>query len=161
VSPNKTFKIYQSGDRGMTQQSKDNAGFTLPPPVEPGQASAAASAATSAPVTATTEAVAAVTGGAVNTSSRDTLIGGAILLVLFVAFFFAKNAYANMLVGKRVPPGKANAAGWWLFIFLASLSTGVVLAALNPVKFMAPLIIGPLGLVGLLALVLMFVSGRK
>jgi hypothetical protein len=148
----------------MTQQSKDNAGFTLPPPVEPGQASAAAAAASSAatPATsATTEAVGVVTGGAVNTSSRDTLIGGAILLVLFVAFFFAKNAYANMLVGKRVPPGKANAAGWWLFIFLASLSTGVVLAALNPAKFMAPLIIGPLGLVGLLALVLMLVSGRK
>jgi hypothetical protein len=143
----------------MTKQSKDNGGFTLPPPVEPGQA--AASAAASAVTNAVTQAEAGVVAPEVNTSSRDNLIGGAILLVLFVAFFFAKNAYANMLVGKRVPPGKANAAGWWLFIFLASLSTGVVLAAVNAAKFLAPLIIGPLAAVGLLALVLMLVSGRK
>ncbi len=143
----------------MTQQSKDNGGFTLPPPVEPGQP--APSAAASAVTNAVTQAEAGVVAPEVNTSSRDNLIGGAILLVLFVAFFFAKNAYANMLVGKRVPPGKANAAGWWLFIFLASLSTGVVLAAVNAAKFLAPLIIGPLAAVGLLALVLMLVSGRK
>lgn len=144
----------------MTQQAKDNAGYSLPPPVEPGEAAASASTT----LDATTDAIQVVPTGpdmGVNTSSRDSLIGGAILLVLFVAFFFAKNAYANMLVGKRVPPGKANAAGWWLFIFLASLSTGVVLAALNSAKFMAPLIIGPLALVGLMSLVLMLVSGRK
>ena len=88
-------------------------------------------------------------------------IGGGVLLVLFIAFFFAKNAYANTLVAKRIQPGKANAAGWWLFIFLASLSTGVVLAAINAPKFMAPLIIGPLTLIGLIALVLMLLSSRK
>ena len=97
----------------------------------------------------------------VDTSSRDALIGGGVLLVLFIAFFFAKNAYANTLVAKRIQPGKANAAGWWLFIFLASLSTGVVLAAINAPKFMAPLIIGPLTLIGLIALVLMLLSSRK
>jgi len=144
----------------MTQQAKDNAGFTLPAPVEGEQAPAAP--ATPATGTAeTVESLPATTGAEVDTSSRDALIGGGVLLVLFIAFFFAKNAYANMLVGKRVPPGKANASGWWLFIFLASLSTGVVLAAINAPKFMAPLIIGPLTLIGLIALVLMLLSSRK
>jgi hypothetical protein len=148
----------------MTQQAKDNAGFTLPAPVEGEQAPAAP--ATPAPGTAgatqaTTESLPVASGADVDTSSHDALIGGGVLLVLFIAFFFAKNAYANMLVGKRLQPGKANASGWWLFIFLASLSTGVVLAAVNAPKFMAPLIIGPLTLIGLIALVLMLLSARK
>lgn len=96
-----------------------------------------------------------------DTSSRDLLIGGGILLVLLIAFFFAKNAYANTLVAKRVPPNKANTAGWWLFICLASLSTAAVLAAISPMKFMTPLVLGPLGGVGLLSLILALVSGRK
>lgn len=142
----------------MTQQAKDNAGFALPAPVEGQQAPAAAAT----PATATTETVESLPVTTdVDTSSRDALIGGGVLLVLFIAFFFAKNAYANTLVAKRIQPGKANAAGWWLFIFLASLSTGVVLAAINAPKFMAPLIIGPLTLIGLIALVLMLLSSRK
>jgi len=148
----------------MTQQAKDNAGFALPAPVEGGQAPAAAATpatpATSATGTPETVESLPVTTD-VDTSSRDALIGGGVLLVLFIAFFFAKNAYANTLVAKRIQPGKANAAGWWLFIFLASLSTGVVLAAINAPKFMAPLIIGPLTLIGLIALVLMLLSSRK
>lgn len=142
----------------MTQQAKDNAGFTLPAPVEGQQAPAAAAT----PATETPETVESLPVTTdVDTSSRDALIGGGVLLVLFIAFFFAKNAYANTLVAKRIQPGKANAAGWWLFIFLASLSTGVVLAAINAPKFMAPLIIGPLTLIGLIALVLMLLSSRK
>ena len=142
----------------MTQQAKDNAGFTLPAPVEGQQAPAAAAT----PATGTPETVESLPVTTdVDTSSRDALIGGGVLLVLFIAFFFTKNAYANTLVAKRIQPGKANAAGWWLFIFLASLSTGVVLAAINAPKFMAPLIIGPLTLIGLIALVLMLLSSRK
>lgn len=148
----------------MTQQAKDNAGFTLPAPVEGQQAPAAAAtpATPATPATGTSETVESLPVTTdVDTSSRDALIGGGVLLVLFIAFFFAKNAYANTLVAKRIQPGKANAAGWWLFIFLASLSTGVVLAAINAPKFMAPLIIGPLTLIGLIALVLMLLSSRK
>ena len=145
----------------MTQQAKDNAGFTLPAPVE-GQQAPAAAATPATPATGTSETVESLPVTTdVDTSSRDALIGGGVLLVLFIAFFFAKNAYANTLVAKRIQPGKANAAGWWLFIFLASLSTGVVLAAINAPKFMAPLIIGPLTLIGLIALVLMLLSSRK
>lgn len=140
---------------------KDNAGFTLPPPAA--EPAAPATPANAAPATsASVETAPALDQvGATDTSSRDTLIGGAVLLVLFVAFFFAKNAYANGLVGKRVSPNKANASGWWLFIFLASLATAVVLAAVNSHKFLAPLFMGPLVLVGLVALVLTFTSSKN
>ncbi|WP_308923903.1 hypothetical protein [Janthinobacterium sp. J1-1] len=140
---------------------KDNAGFTLPPPAA--EPATPATPATAAPATsASVETAPALDQvGATDTSSRDTLIGGAVLLVLFVAFFFAKNAYANGLVGKRVSPNKANASGWWLFIFLASLATAVVLAAVNSHKFLAPLFMGPLVLVGLVALVLTFTSSKN
>jgi len=145
----------------MTQQAKDNAGFTLPAPVEGTQADPAPATPQTGAAPATVESLPVASSADVDTSSRDALIGGGVLLVLFIAFFFAKNAYANMLVAKRLQPGKANASGWWLFIFLASLSTGVVLAAVNAPKFMAPLIIGPLTLIGLIALVLMLLSARK
>ena len=140
---------------------KDNAGFTLPPPASTPPAADAPGAPASA-ATATTEAAPAFDAAATtDTSSRDTLVGGVVLLLLFVAFFFAKNAYANGLVAKRVPPNKANASGWWLFIFLASLATGVVLAAVNGHKFLAPLFMAPLVLVGLVALLLTFTSSRR
>lgn len=140
---------------------KDNAGFTLPAPASAPPAADAAGASASA-TTATTEPAPALDpASSTDTSSRDTLVGGVVLLLLFIAFFFAKNAYANGLVAKRVPPNKANASGWWLFIFLASLATGVVLAAVNAHKFLAPLFMGPLVLVGLVALLLTFTSSRR
>lgn len=141
------------------QEKKDSTGFALPAPVEGNPAAAPATAATTSSTAA--PGLQDLPAEAVNTGSRDMLIGGAVLLVLFIAFFFAKNAYANALVGKRVPPAKANAAGWWMFLFLASLATGVVLAAVNAAKYMAPLFIGPLGLVALVSLILMLTSGRK
>ena len=144
---------------------KDNAGFTLPAPVTaPASAPPAADAAgaSASATTATTEPAPALDpASTTDTSSRDTLVGGVVLLLLFIAFFFAKNAYANGLVAKRVPPNKANASGWWLCIFLASLATGVVLAAVNAHKFLAPLFMGPLVLVGLVALLLTFTSSRR
>jgi len=144
----------------MSQDNKESAGFTLPPPADSAAASPAGPAAPASTTTASSAAPVLAPVEA-DTSSRDLLVGGAILLVLFIAFFFARNAYANTLVVKRVPPNKANAAGWWLFIFLASLSTGVVLAAVNASKFMAPLIIIPISLIAIVALVLTFVAGRK
>jgi len=140
----------------MSATSQPASGFVLPAPAGgPANPDTTTAAPPPGPAIEGTLTVVA------DTSSRDLLIGGAILLLLFVAFFFAKNAYANMLVGKRVPPNKANAAGWWLFVFLASLATGVVLSAVNASQFMTPLILGPIGAIGLVALVLMLVTGRK
>lgn len=147
----------------MAQENKDNAGFSLPDP-------AAAPAATEAPAAPDSGTNTAATGfetqpagalAAENTGSRDLLIGGAILLVLFIVFFLAKNAYANGLVAKKLPPNKANASAWWLFIFLASAATGVVLAGVNASRFMAPLIVGPIAVVALASLVLTFTASRK
>lgn len=144
----------------MATEPKDNAGFNLPEPKasDASAASTASAASVSTGMEVSTQTLENVTE---NTSSRDLLIGGAILLVLFVAFFFAKNAYANGLVAKRLPPDRANASSWWLFIFLAALATGVVLIAVNSARFMAPLVIGPLAVVSLAALVLTFTSSRN
>lgn len=145
----------------MAQDQKDQSGFALPAPQTAGASAASAASMSSSSVTQTEVVTSTTTNVNVDTSSRDLMIGGAILLVLFVAFFFARGAYANTLVAKRVPPNKANAAGWWLFVFLASLSAGVVLSAVNPARFLAPLIIGPLAVVAIFAVLLMILSGRK
>lgn len=143
----------------MANSESNTSGFTLPTPAD--SASAAAPGASATVILQPGEKFEGTYQVVSDTSSRDLLIGGGILLVLFVAFYFAKNAYANTLVGKRVPPNKANAAGWWMFVLLSSLATGVVLAAVNASKFMTPLILGPIGAVGLLSLVLMLTTGRK
>ena len=131
---------------------QNNSGFTLPTPAD---------VASTASMANTIEQVTDSIPTTADTSSRDMLIGGAVLLVLFVIFFFAKNGYANSLVAKRLPPNKANAAGWWLFLLLASLSTAVVLVVINTAKFLTLLVMGPLGAVSLLALVLLLVSSSK
>lgn len=94
------------------------------------------------------------------TGSRDLAIGGGIIVVLLLAFFFAKQAYTNSLVKKRVSPGKASMAGWWLFIMLSSIAIAAVLAAVNPAKFLSALIVGPLGIVALISAFLTFKSSQ-
>jgi len=147
----------------MAQENKDNAGFSLPDPSAPAAPAAPDSVAAPDAGTASTgfETQPAGAIAAENTGSRDLLVGGAILLVLFIVFFLAKNAYANGLVAKKLPPNKANASAWWLFIFLASAATGVVLAGVNASRFMAPVIVGPIAVVALAALVLTFTASRK
>ena len=140
----------------MAQNDSNSSGFALPAPTE----NAAAPTTDAGTQAASTVAVNVGTPG-VDTSSRDLMIGGGILLVLLVGFFFAKNAWANTLVAKRVPPNKANSAAWWLFVFLASVSAGVVLSVVSASRFMTPMVLGPLGAVGLVGLVLALVTGRK
>lgn len=94
------------------------------------------------------------------TGSRDLAIGGGIIVVLLLAFFFAKQAYTNSLVKKRVSPGKASMAGWWLFIMLSSIAIAAVLAAVNPAKFLSALIVGPLGVVALISAFLTIKSSQ-
>ena len=138
----------------MADSNTPPSGFSLPAPNLPSAPASQADAGQGSigvPIPVSTE----------ETSSRDLLIGGGVLLVLMVAYFFGKNAYANALVGKRVQPNSANAAGWWLFIFLTLLSVGVVLAAVNRSVLMTPYIVGPLALGALVALVLMLLSSRR
>ncbi|WP_295383836.1 hypothetical protein [uncultured Thiodictyon sp.] len=99
--------------------------------------------------------------GKSDTLTRDLAIGGGVLLVLVIAFFFAKGAYANLLVRQRVAPSSANAAGWWLFVLLTSLATCGVLAVVDQVRFMTPIYLASFLGVALLALILMLVTGRR
>ena len=136
----------------MADQQKQS-GFKLPIPGganAPGQAEPSAKANVAFPQLGDTD-----------TSNRDMAIAGGILLVLVIAFFFAKNAYANALVAKKVAPRSANAAGWWLFILLTCMSVAGVLGFTNQAKFLTPYFMGPLGLVSLVSLVLMLISGRR
>lgn len=94
------------------------------------------------------------------TGSRDLAIGGGVIVVLLIAFFFAKQGFTNSLVKKRVSPSKAGMAGWWLFIFLSAIAIGAVLAAVNPAKFLSVLILAPLGIVALVSAVLAFKSSQ-
>ena len=143
----------------MADTQKPTSGFSLPAPVtESGGSSSTVPVTVIVPPGETLSGTYTVVS---ETPRRDMLIGGAVLLVLLVAFFFAKNAYANSLVAKRVSPNGANAAGWWMFILLGALGTAAVLVAVNAARFMSPLILGPLALVAVLALVLMLTSGRK
>ncbi len=137
------------------QQSQD---LIIPPPASGPQADAA-----SAPLGADAASAATldVPVGPAETSPRDMLIGGTVLVVLLVAFFFAKSAYANMLVGKRVPPSRANASGWWLLIFLMSVATTAVMALVNPARFLTAFFVAPMVILALVSAVIAVMSGRR
>lgn len=145
-------------------QPKSDTGFALPAPQS---ASASASAPDAAP-TAAGDNNAALQLEVVPAQApdqgpqpRDYAIGGGVLFVLLISFFFVRGAYANNLARKRVAPGQANTAGWCLFIFLASLAIGSVLGFISSAKFLTPMVLGPILIVALGSLVLMFVSGRR
>ncbi len=163
-----------------------NSGFRLPPPKEgtgqlgnpkppPSDSPASAklppaSAAPVAPTPAPTTAPATnanppliQVGGDTrpDTSSRDMAIGAGVLVVLFIAFFFAKKAYSDFLVSRKNSPSRANGAGWWLFILLSSLATAAMLGIVNQAKFLNLLYVGPLMLIAAVALILMLLNSRK
>ena len=98
---------------------------------------------------------------ATDTSTRDVAIGGAIFLVLLVAFFFARNAYVHHLVVRRVAPSTAGTAGWLLFLGLGFLSAAAVLAIVNASKYLTFGVTAPLVLVGLVALIAALFTGRR
>jgi hypothetical protein len=108
-------------------------------------------------------------GGATNasaaplrdTSARDLAIGGAILAVLLVIYFFVRNAYVHHLVVRRVSPSSAGSAGWLMFVGLGFLSFAAVLAIINASKYLTLAITGPLVVFGVIALVAALMIGRR
>lgn len=167
-----------------------NSGFRLPPPKEgtgqlgnpkttPSDTPAKVPPTTTTTTTPTAPAASAATattttapagnppliqiGGDVrpDTSSRDMAIGAGVLVVLFIAFFFAKKAYSDFLVSRKNSPTRANGAGWWLFILLSSLATAAMLGIVNQTKFLNLLYVGPLMFIALVALILMILNSRK
>jgi hypothetical protein len=142
--------------------NKDS-GFKLPPPKDSTPAVPGSPPAPTTTVTPskTDNTVIQIGSAESDTSARDMAIGGGVLLVLLIAFFFAKNAYANRLVAKRVAPSSANGAGWWLFIFLSALAIMGVLGVANADKFLAFIYVAPLTLIAFVALVFMLLTGRR
>lgn len=124
-----------------------NAGFTLP-----AQADAAASN-TINNITNITEQVVMDALPVANTSTRDILIGGAVLIVLLIIFFILKNMHVKNLVGKKLSVNKAETAGWWLFLLLANLASATILITVNSAKFLTLFVLGPIGLFSLIALI--------
>ncbi|AVR98324.1 hypothetical protein [Pseudoduganella armeniaca] len=106
--------------------------------------------------------VAPVAGApATDTSTRDIAIGGAVFVVLLIVFFFARNAFANHLVRRRVAPSSADTAGWLLFFGLAFLSAAVVLGFVNSTKFLNVAITGTLLVFGIAAIAGALFTGRR
>ncbi|WEF33021.1 hypothetical protein [Pseudoduganella chitinolytica] len=106
--------------------------------------------------------VAPVAGApATDTSTRDIAIGGAVFVVLLIVFFFARNAFSNHLVRRRVAPSSADTAGWLLFFGLAFLSAAVVLGFVNSTKFLNVAITGTLLVFGIAAIAGALFTGRR
>ena len=82
-------------------------------------------------------------------------------LVLLIVFFFARNAYSNHLVRRRVAPSSADTAGWLMFFGLAFMSAAAVLAILNASKFLTVAITGTLLVLGIASLAGALVTGRR
>ena len=156
----------------LLAQANTDPGFKVPGASAPASASSASSAA-SKPVDITTPSpatgtsangieVAPVQGApATDTSARDQLIAGAVFLVLLLVFFFARNAFSNHLVRRRVAPSSADTSGWLLFCGLGFVSAAVVLAVMNASKFLSGAITGTLLLLGVAALVGAWLTGRR
>jgi hypothetical protein len=162
----------------LLAQANTDPGFKVPGASAPASASAASSAA-SKPVDITTPSPAAGTDStsgtgangievapvqgapATDTSARDQLIAGAVFLVLLLVFFFARNAFSNHLVRRRVAPSSADTSGWLLFCGLGFVSAAVVLAVMNASKFLSGAITGTLLLLGVAALVGAWLTGRR
>ena len=165
----------------LLAQANTDPGFKVPGASAPASASSASSAA-GKPVDITTPSPAAGSNGtndtsgtganaievapvqgapATDTSARDQLIAGAVFLVLLLVFFFARNAFSNHLVRRRVAPSSADTSGWLLCCGLGFVSAAVVLAVMNASKFLSGAITGTLLLLGVAALVGAWLTGRR
>jgi hypothetical protein len=144
----------------MAQES-GNKGFNLPAPGgDQSGASTSSPSTQSGTTTQSTGSQMAVTVKS-DTSSRDLAIGAGVMVVLLVAFFFAKTAYANWLVGRRVSPRSANAAGWWLFILLSCLASAGIFPLASQATFLSAIFLVPVLVLAGAALVLLLLSSRR
>lgn len=95
-------------------------------------------------------------------SSKDMMIGGGVLLVLTIVFFFIRNAFVNYLVGSlKRSPNNAGFAGWMLFCGLF-FGAAIGCVALISNTYLTMLYVAPLTTLSLLCLIMcIVVSARK
>ncbi len=150
----------QGNNSSGPENASADAGFKLPDAAETASAPVAAASAASVPGQTVGAGIEGVQQ-APDTSARDLTLGGGIFLVLLLVFFFARGAYVNHLVARRVAPASAGSAGWLMLIGLAFLSASVVLALINPSQYLRMAITGPLVVVGSGTLIAAVLTGRR
>lgn len=163
-NPSASATTNNAADAGFRLPGADSAPATgatpaassTPVGIAPGSSSTPANPAANPPGTTAIDGVPQT-----DTSNRDLTLAGGIFLVLLLAFFFARGAYVNHLVSRRVSPGSAGNAGWLLFIGLAFLSAAIVLGLINAEKYLSLWVTGPLVLVGLGSLLGAVLTGRR
>ena len=126
---------------------------TLPMPADP----AASPANTGSMIDAQTQVPVETTGP----SPRELLIGGAVLLVLMVLFFFVKSSFATWLVGRRIEPHAANTSGWSLYLLLTIVAMTTITAVVSVNWLALPFVYVPLGIVVLILLVVVIRTARR
>lgn len=77
-------------------------------------------------------------------ATKDVAIGGGVLLVAAIIFFFIRQGYVSWLVGSlKRSPNSASLAGWGLFGFLFFATSigcvGLISGSLLILPFVAPL----------------------
>ena len=170
--PEKHKILHESKTTTTTTQEtvkSEASGFKLPNPDAPppsGQA-VAVPPAPPAPTPAAAGQTAALAPaelpleGAADASPRDMAVGGGIFLVFVLASFFAKNAWANHLVGKRVSPRSANASGGWLFMLGVIAGAVAALGYANSGQYLTPLSLAGFSVFALAALAGLLSTGRR
>jgi len=98
----------------------------------------------------------------VGPTSKDIMIGGGVLLVLTIVFFFIRMSFVNYLTGPSMKrsPNNAGLAGWGLF---GGLFFGGMLgcAALISKTYMTIALIVPLAALSLICFVIALVVASK
>jgi hypothetical protein len=93
--------------------------------------------------------------------TKEYILGGVILLVLAVLFFFAAQQFSNHLVKKRHKPSNANTASIWLFFLLFDLAVIAVIGILDAGLLSLLQISIPLAILALVFVVLLILSVRR
>lgn len=94
-------------------------------------------------------------------SSKDVMIGGGLLLVLAVVFFFIRNAFVNYLVSSlKRSPNNAGLSGWMLYCGLL-FGSAIGSIALISKSFLTVMYIAPLAALSLISFILCIVVAAK
>ena len=93
-------------------------------------------------------------------STKGYIIGGAIFVILAVLFFFVARLFSDSLVSKKRSPNSANHAAIWLFLVLLDLAAAAIVGVLDVGLLSSMSIAIPLGVVGLVGILLLIFSLR-
>ena len=141
----------------LAQAGPAKPGFTLPPPAPPAPTPPGPTPAPQPPRTDIGVPLKLITTGPYDALTPTALtIGGAVLLVLVIAFIFVGRAIRGHLSARKASPGAASNAGWALFGFLVSIAATVVLGVIGNLWLVLAFIV-PMGVLSLITLILLII----